>query len=324
MKAIAVFTGALLAAVAVYLAMWLSGQVEGNFPLLLLLATVVTGAYWIAEKLYFLPRRKRTAQALAEQLEARQQSLQAQGLQADEVDVNTVVAKTMRQPWWLDWTAGLFPVIIVVFVLRSFVYEPFRIPSGSMIPTLLVGDLILVNKYDYGLRMPVFNTKLTEGEKPARGDVMVFRYPPDPKMDYIKRVIGLPGDTVSYQNKKLSINGQAINSVAQPDYDDKDSMRIAKQFEETIGGRSYNVLNIEQVPAMFTSGDKFAFKENCQYTIEGVTCKVPEGHYFVMGDNRDNSLDSRAWGFVPENNIVGKAVVVWMNLSDFGRIGKIK
>ncbi|MDH5856910.1 signal peptidase I [Lampropedia aestuarii] len=324
MKAIAVITGALLAAVAAYIAMWLTGQIEGNFPLLLLLATVVTGIYWVAEKLYFLPKRKRTAQALAAQLESRQQSLQAQGLQNDEVDVAGVVAKTMRQPWWLDWTAGLFPVIIVVFVLRSFVYEPFRIPSGSMIPTLLVGDLILVNKFAYGLRMPVFNNKLTEGEKPARGDVMVFRFPPNPKMDYIKRVIGLPGDVVSYQNKKLTINGQAINSVAQPDFDDKDSMRIAKQFEETIGGRSYNVLNIEQVPAMFTSGDNFAFKDNCKYTIEGVTCTVPEGHYFVMGDNRDNSLDSRAWGFVPQDNIVGKAVVVWMNLSDFGRIGKIQ
>ncbi|THU04075.1 signal peptidase I [Lampropedia puyangensis] len=324
MKAIAVVTGALLAAVVAYLALWLSGQVEGDFPLLLLVATMVTGIYWLAEKLYFLPKRKQAASQLAGQLRSRQHSLEAQGLQSDEVDVDTVVRQTLRQPWWLDWTAGLFPVIVVVFVLRSFAYEPFRIPSGSMIPTLLVGDLILVNKYTYGLRMPVFNTRLSQGQKPARGDVMVFRYPPNPKMDYIKRVIGLPGDIVSYQNKKLSINGQAINSVAQPDYFDKDSMREAKQFEETISGRSYNVLNIAQMPAMIMGGDAFPFRENCQYTIEGVTCKVPDGHYFVMGDNRDNSMDSRAWGFVPEDNIVGKAEVVWMNLSDFGRIGKIK
>ncbi|RMX08303.1 signal peptidase I [Corticibacter populi] len=324
MKAIPILTGGLLAAAAVYLLLWLSGQVEGNFPLLLLLATAVTGVYWLAEKLFFQPRRKNAAQALAENLQERKAAMQAKGIAWDEVDADKLAAHALRQPWWLDWTAGLFPVIAIVFVLRSFAYEPFRIPSGSMIPTLLVGDLILVDKYTYGLRMPVWNSKLTEGRAPERGEVMVFRFPPNPKMDYIKRVIGLPGDVVRYQNKRLSINGQPVAAQPQPDYFDQDSMRHAKQWQESLGSHTYQVLNIPQVPAMVTAAGNFPFRDQCEYNIEGVSCTVPAGHYFVMGDNRDNSLDSRSWGFVPEDNIVGRAVVVWMNFSDLKRIGKIQ
>ena len=324
MKAIAVLTGALLAGVAAYLLLWLTGQIEGNFPLLLMLATLVSGAYWLAEKLYFLPRRRRQAQQLVQQLKERHSALQAQGVVTEELDVAAAANQVLRQPWWLDWTAGLFPVIAAVFVLRSFVYEPFRIPSGSMIPTLQVGDLILVDKYTYGLRLPVWNAALTQGRRPARGEVVVFRYPPNPRMDYIKRVIGLPGDTVSYHNKRLTVNGQAVNSVPQPDYFDKDSVIHAKRWEETLGGRTYEVLNNPQMPAMVMGAGDFPFREQCEYSVEGVSCRVPEGHYFVMGDNRDNSLDSRAWGFVPDANIVGRAVVVWMNFSDLGRVGKIQ
>ncbi|WP_238945398.1 signal peptidase I [Allofranklinella schreckenbergeri] len=325
MKFIAVLTGVQLALVVGYIALWLMGRIEGNFPLLLLLATVVTGAYWIAEKIYFQPRRKRQADALVEQLAARQKALEAQGVAVEEIDIKSAARHVMRQPWWLDWTAGLFPVIAAVFVLRSFAYEPFRIPSGSMIPTLLVGDLILVDKFTYGLRMPVWNAKLTQGREPGRGEVMVFRYPPDPRKDYIKRVIGVPGDTVSYLNKKLTVNGQSVNTVPQPDYFDRDSMRHAKRWEETLGGRSYEVLNNPHVEPGLVPYESFkAFREDCDYSVEGVTCRVPKGHFFVMGDNRDNSADSRAWGFVPEENIVGRAVAVWMNLSDLGRIGKIQ
>jgi signal peptidase I len=221
----------------------------------------------------------------------------------------------------LDWTAGLFPVIISVFFLRSFIVEPFKIPSGSMIPTLLVGDLILVNKFHYGLRLPVLNTKITEGEKPQRGDVMVFRYPPKPSLDYIKRVVGVPGDTVAYLNKRLTINGQAVPTDSVPEFFDEDAMRYFKQFEEKFGTQSHRVLNDEQRPAFVPGADKFPGSEGCDYTIEGVTCKVPEGHYFMMGDNRDNSMDSRYWGFVPEKNIVGKAFFVWMNFGNLKRVG---
>jgi signal peptidase I len=231
--------------------------------------------------------------------------------------------RLLMQPWWLDWTAGLFPVILAVFVLRSFLFEPFKIPSGSMIPTLLVGDLILVNKFTYGVRLPVLNTKLTEGTPPKRGDVMVFRYPPKPSLDYIKRVVGVPGDEVSYLNKQLTINGQPVPKNALPDFFDEDAMAYFKQFEEMLGDRRHRILNDDNRPA-YIAGDTFPMRQNCRYSVEGVVCKVPEGHYFMMGDNRDNSLDSRYWGFVPERNIVGKAFFIWMNFGSFRRIGSFQ
>jgi signal peptidase I len=200
-----------------------------------------------------------------------------------------------------------------------------------MIPTLLVGDLILVNKYHYGVRLPVLNIKLTEGNPVQRGDVMVFRYPPKPSLDYIKRVVGVPGDEVAYLNKQLTINGQPVSKDVRTDFFDEDSMRYIAQFEEKLplgsqssemtGVRTHKLLNDKDRPAFIPGTDDFAFKENCRYTVEGVTCKVPAGHYFMMGDNRDNSLDSRYWGFVPEKNIVGKAFFVWMNFGSLSRIG---
>jgi signal peptidase I len=225
------------------------------------------------------------------------------------------------QPWWLDWTAGLFPVILAVFVLRSFLFEPFKIPSGSMIPTLLVGDLILVNKFTYGVRLPVLNTKLTEGTPPQRGDVMVFRYPPKPSLDYIKRVVGLPGDEVAYLNKRLTINGVPVSKQPVADYFDEDAMAYYKQYEEALGNKRHRILNDENRPAFIPGAENFPNRENCRYSVEGVVCKVPQGHYFMMGDNRDNSLDSRYWGFVPDKNIVGKAFFIWMNFGSFKRIG---
>jgi signal peptidase I len=227
----------------------------------------------------------------------------------------------LAQPWWLDWTAGLFPVIIGVFILRSFLFEPFKIPSGSMIPTLWVGDLILVNKFHYGLRLPVLNTRITEGTPPQRGDVMVFRYPPKPSLDYIKRVVGVPGDEVAYLNKRLTINGKPLPVNALPEFFDEDTMRYFPQFEETLGPQTHRLLNDPARPAFIPGADEFEFKNNCRYSVEGVVCKVPLGHYFMMGDNRDNSLDSRYWGFVPDKNIVGKAFFIWMNFGNLKRIG---
>ena len=145
------------------------------------------------------------------------------------MDLAEAKSRLLMQPWWLDWTAGLFPVILVVFLLRSFLFEPFKIPSGSMIPTLLVGDLILVNKYHYGIRLPVLNTKITEGKPLQRGDVVVFRYPPKPSLDYIKRVVGVPGDEVSYLNKVLMVNGKELPKLPLPDYFDEDTVRYSTQ-----------------------------------------------------------------------------------------------
>ncbi len=319
--AMSAMTALVLTAFAAYTGAWYLGMVEGNFALLLMMATFVTGIYWIAEKLVFLPQRKKAADQLLVEHDARRAALQQQGFSQIEGDVDTARQKILAQPWWLDWTAGLFPVILAVFVLRSFLFEPFKIPSGSMIPTLRVGDLILVNKFHYGIRLPVFNTKLMANNDPQRGDVMVFRYPPQPSLDYIKRVVGLPGDEVAYLNKSLTINGQPVPKIAQPEFFDNDSMRYAQQFRETLGSRSYNTLNDDERPAFIPGASEFAFKDSCRYSVEGVVCKVPEGHYFLMGDNRDNSLDSRYWGFVPEANIVGRAFFVWMNFGDLGRIG---
>lgn len=317
-------TGVVLAAFGGYALAWYFGAVEGNFALLLMLATVVTGLYWVAERLFFLPQRRRAAERFDAERQERLTALQAQGFQQEASEQNAAAQtrqKLLMQPWWLDWTAGLFPVILAVFILRSFLFEPFKIPSGSMVPTLRVGDLILVNKYHYGLRMPVFNNLLVANNQPQRGDVMVFRYPPQPSLDYIKRVVGVPGDEVVYLNKQLTVNGQPVPRVPQSDFFDGESMRYSKQFTETLGGRSFGTLNDEDRPAFIPAATEFPYRDQCRYSVEGVVCTVPPGHYFMMGDNRDNSLDSRYWGFVPESNIVGRAFFVWMNFGDLSRIG---
>ncbi len=322
MRAMQWITAAVLAAFLGYIGAWYLGALQGNFSLLLFLATVVTGVYWVAERLYFWPRRRKAAAALEESVIARRAELDRKGIAKLDLEVSPEArGRVLMQPWWLDWTAGLFPVIAAVFVLGCFLFEPFKIPSGSMIPTLMIGDLILVNKFTYGVRLPVINKKIIETGSPERGDVMVFRYPPQPNLDYIKRVIGVPGDEVAYLNKRLTINGQPVETSKLPDFFEKDEMRYFQQFEEKIGDKPHRLLNNANVPAFIQGASNFAYRENCRYSVEGVTCKVPEGHYFVMGDNRDNSLDSRYWGFVPDENIVGKAFFVWMNFGDIQRIG---
>ncbi len=316
-----ILTSLILAAFVAYGGAWYLGRIDGNFALMLFLAVVVTGLYWLAERLVFWPRRRQAASALEASAARRREELRQQGVSQVDGDITKARAELLAQPWWLDWTAGLFPVILAVFLLRSFLFEPFKIPSGSMIPTLLVGDLILVNKFHYGLRLPVINYKITQGNAPQRGDVMVFRYPPKPSLDYIKRVVGVPGDEVSYLNKRLSINGQSIEFKQVTDFFDEDSMRYVKQYEEKLGDRPHRLLLDDDRPAFVPGAEVFPSRDNCRYSVEGVVCKVPPGHYFMMGDNRDNSLDSRYWGFVPEKNIVGKAVFVWMNFSNITRIG---
>jgi signal peptidase I len=314
-------TGLLYGCLLVFLGGWYLGSWSGNFSLLLLILTIVTMAYWLAERFHFAPQRRTAAEALEDEANKRRQELQQRGIAKIDTDVSGARDAVLTQPWWLDWTAGLFPVILVVFLLRSFLFEPFKIPSGSMIPTLLVGDLILVNKFHYGIRLPVINKKIVANHDPQRGDVMVFRYPRNPSIDYIKRVVGVPGDEVSYRNQQLFLNGSPVPSDPMPDFYNEDILRYKTQFTETFGNKKHGILVDRTRPLFIRPIDSFPGIENCVYSIEGVTCKVPAGHYFVMGDNRDNSEDSRFWGFVPDENIVGRAFFVWMNFSNIRRIG---
>ena len=213
---------------------------------------------------------------------------------------------------WLNKQARSFlPILLIVLFLRSFLAEPFRIPSGSMLPTLLIGDYILVNKYEYGIRMPLTKTKIFEVSKPQRGDVIVFRYPGNEKINFIKRVIGIPGDKIKYLNKKLYVNGLEYKKQKKDTHKfiDDFGRQELEIFEENDNHKIYNILNDNMSPS---NDDEFL---------------VPDNQYFVMGDNRDHSSDSRYWGFVPEKNLVGKAFLIWMNFNSknfsmkYNRIG---
>ena len=259
-----------------------------DFPTFLVVASAVTGGIWLIDALFLAPKRRKLAAAEAEEA--------AEG----------AVETGYKEPLMVEYARSFFPVIFIVLVLRSFLVEPFRIPSGSMMPTLLVGDFILVNKFSYGIRLPVLNTKIIEIDDPKRGDPVVFRYPRQPQIDYIKRVVGLPGDTIYYQNKTLYINGEAMQQTPVGRYTGVGSgvrMTGAIKAVENLDGVEHAIL-VHPLAPNFASG--------CQFLARG-PITVPEGHYFVMGDNRDNSNDSRCWGYVPEENLVGKAFGVWMN-----------
>ena len=253
-----------------------------DFSLFLVIATLVTGFLWGSYLLYL----KSIGEPFSEE----------------------------NEPFWAEYARSFFPVVLIVLLLRSFLVEPFRIPSGSMMPTLLIGDFILVNKFAYGVRLPVLNTKVIDVSEPERGDVVVFRYPKNPAVDYIKRVIGLPGDKITYKAKKVYINDKLMPQTRVATYEglgQGQSMSGATHLTEDLETVNHNIL-VRQEP----------------HSNESVYI-VPKGHYFVMGDNRDNSNDSRYWGTVPEENLVGKAFFVWMNWDlehtgvNFNRLGTI-
>ncbi|WP_018150301.1 signal peptidase I [Leeia oryzae] len=235
-----------------------------------------------------------------------------------------------RQHDGVELLAGLFPIIAVVFVVRSFLFEPFTIPSSSMRPGLVPGDFILVNRFAYGVRVPVSNKVMVDTGKPARGDVMVFHYPPEPGKDFIKRVVGLPGDEVEYRNKQLTINHVAVKQewLADSQYarDGQFVPENVKVYKESLGVQPSIIQQRENEPTVYHAAvQQFPFRENCNYDVndEWFRCKVPAGHYFMMGDNRDDSSDGRYWGFVSDDLIVGKAVLIWFNWPDFKRIGTV-
>jgi signal peptidase I len=286
---------------------------------------VVTGIIWFLDVFVLAKQRRAAADAALASYDARNAKLTADGVKVDNhANRAAIEAALLRQPVWVEYSGSFFPVIALVFFLRSFLYEPFKIPSTSMVPTLLVGDLILVNKYAYGIRLPVVNKKIIDVGDPQRGDVMVFKYPKDMSQDYIKRVIGVPGDKITYENKRLTVNGKPVEYTPMDDYLDDERPIYHKQYMEKLPSTAHRILNMDSKrPLDLGAVENFPNKEACVYSYDKFTCIVPEGNYFMMGDNRDNSADSRYWGFVPNKNIVGKAFFVWMNLGDLKRIGGI-
>lgn len=267
-----------------------------TFSIILTLITLFTGIVWLFDKLVLSKKR--------------QQKLAHLKSQVNDLDKATE-EKITRKSWLVENCVSIFPVIGIVLILRSFIYEPFQIPSGSMMPTLLVGDFILVEKYAYGLKDPIWRTQIIETGKPKRGDIVVFKYPLNPNIDYIKRVVGLPGDTIIYQSdKRICLQPKGQDSCQLIEVDNlKDSPFaqdgvILTQMTEQLGDVSHQILT------NYARSDATNFYKPRANVNQWV---VPEGEYFVMGDNRDNSSDSRYWGFVPEADLVGKAVAIWVS-----------
>ncbi len=261
-----------------------------NFPLILVVATFVTGIIWLIDAILFAPKRQKRS--------------------------------ATEEPLLVEYARSFFPVLFIVLVLRSFLFEPFRIPSGSMIPTLLVGDFILVNKFSYGVRLPVIHTKIIDTGSPERGDVAVFRYPQDPSLDYIKRVIGIPGDEITlkrelfplngqqYIQEKFFINGKELKISGGTAYENPHTGDVSlgeTRRQEFIGEAEHDIL-------VETRNSASDIPEELLNVERSWT--VPEAHYFMIGDNRNRSNDSRYWGFVPEENLVGEAKYVWMHYND--------
>jgi signal peptidase I len=295
-----------------------------NFALILCLLTFFTGVMWGLDTFKWKKQRKARALAAARRFEADNREAIDRGEKVVIDERNALYANEMREPWWLDYTAGLFPVFLFVFVLRSFLFEPFRIPSGSMLPTLHIGDFILVNKYEYGVRLPVIGTKIIPMGSPKRGDVVVFRYPMDTSVDYIKRVVGLPGDEIKYINKRLFVNGVEQPQTPAGDWVDPDTMVTLSAFDEKLGEKMHMIVKDDRSPESMRGRAYPRALQSCQYTLDGFTCKVPEGSYFMLGDNRDNSEDSRYWGVVPDEYLVGRAFFIWLNFTEPSRIGSFQ
>ena len=264
-----------------------------DFSALLVLLTLASGLIWAVDALFFAAKRKAATGSAGK----------------DE----------RTEPLIVDYARSFFPIFLIVLILRSFILEPFRIPSSSMMPTLLRGDFILVNKYEYGVRLPVLNTKVIANGSPERGDIIVFRYPEDPGIPFIKRVVGVPGDRIQYKNKRLSINEVEVELKSRGIYrggDADERENSAHQLSERLGALTHDILINPLYPP--------------RLEVDRI---IPAGHYFVLGDNRDNSRDSRYWGLVPDENLVGRAFYIWMNFRtdgffnlgswhmDWGRIG---
>ena len=261
-----------------------------DFSALLLILTVVSGAIWAVDTWLLAPKRR--------------------GIPSQVIGESTAAT----EPLIVEYARSFFPIFLIVLILRSFIVEPFRIPSASMMPTLLIGDFILVNKYDYGIRLPVLNAKILDNKAPKRGDIIVFRYPEDPSIPYIKRVIGVPGDQLEYRDKTLFINDVPMKQEIMGAYYTEGTGSVS-WLNENLGTVEHEILINPYVysESILLKGDKCSFEAISTDSNEQVKITVPEDSYFAMGDNRDNSRDSRCWGFVPEENLIGRAFFIWMN-----------
>ncbi len=277
-----------------------------DFPTILVFFTFLTGIVWAIDSLILAKRRKRLAQE------------SVPGSVTPEIkresDAEAEKEDFRSHHWFIDTCRSLFPVIFVVLIVRSFIAEPFKIPSDSMVPTLVNGDFILVNKFSYGVRLPVIDTKIIEVGEPQKGDVVVFKYPKHPKIDYIKRVVAVPGDRISYIDKVIHINGKAIEQVLFGQVGITGRGNKVMAYEEDLAGVKHMIYRVE-------GNLSFPVDYWRPSEIFGQGVVVPEGQYFVMGDNRDNSQDSRFWGFVPEEYLKGKAFFIWFNWGEWDRIG---
>ncbi|MBE9559897.1 MAG: signal peptidase I [Proteobacteria bacterium] len=258
-----------------------------DFSFYLFIAVVFTGFIWLLDKWFLAPKRNEVVH------------------NSTQIHQGVEISRKGKEPVIVEYSKSFFPVLLIVFLLRGFIVEPFRIPSGSMLPSLYIGDFILVNKFAYGIRLPVINKKIVDLNEPERGDVVVFRYPRDPNLDYIKRVIGLPGDIIAYYNKVLYVNGKPVQRDFVGQYKGP-GQTFANEYNEKLHGVEHAMLLLPARPN----------------SLQGEYI-VPEGMYFCMGDNRDNSNDSRVWGPVPESNLVGKAFMIWMHYSDEWHLGRI-
>jgi len=258
-----------------------------DFSFYLFVAVVITGTIWLIDKWFLAPKRNEVVRS------------------STQIHRGVEVSRKGKEPVIVEYSKSFFPVLLIVFLLRGFVVEPFRIPSGSMLPSLYIGDFILVNKFSYGIKIPVINKTIIEFSSPERGDVVVFRYPRDPNLDYIKRVIGLPGDHIAYYNKVLYVNGEPVARDFVGQYKGP-GQTSATEYVEKLSGVDHAMLLLPARPN----------------NLQGEYI-VPEGTYFVMGDNRDNSNDSRVWGPVPEANLLGKAFMIWMHFSDEWHLDRV-
>lgn len=286
-------TGTIFIVFAISWALTLYGFISIDFSLFFFLLSVITGFYWLRERKVW------------------------------KVYLTKDNNGEWNRPWWLAWTAGIFPVVLGLFLFRGFIAEPFKIPTGSMIPTIMIGDVSIINKFYYDIKIPVIEKSIYSNNEVKRGDIVVFRFPVDPSVYYIKRFIGMPGDKINYnfENKILTINNEVVkkNFIGTITSEGKQVL----QFEENLFGVKHKILENPDVNSLIAPEKINNSLKACTYTLKEMTCVVPKDSYFAMGDNRDNSLDSRYWGFVPKDNVVGKATMIIFTTAGWSHFGSL-